>query len=460
MILMEKVMVIVGLFRHLANRMSRNQRCIIFCLLLFFFINVGSYGMAQTSESKERDPLIENLIRKGVLTEQEADEIERQAGERQEQRQEKLVQEIQDKELAVPEALKGLEVGMLAYIDFSSGQEPEPDHRESNFNKFHLTRGYLIVKKQLLPWMHVRITPDIHQDAEGDWKLRLKYLYTELRPPDFGPLTSMKSELGMGHIPWLDFEEHVNPYRDQGTMAIERAGVFNSADLGISLRGDFAGKLEDAGEKTGSHHYDGSYGTWHIGVYNGPGYHAKEKNKNKIVDGRLTVRPLPDLIPGLQLSYFGLYGEGNEKAGGGYPDYVVNLGMLSYQNPWLIFTSQYFQTEGNQKGTWVDARGASLDTAGYSFFANVKLPILERKLSLFGRYDHFDQDVDDKIADDTDYHMFIGGLAYDFYKGNMLLLAYETTDYGRDAGEKTDPPRADNKLGDDYRIQAVWQIKF
>ena len=59
----------------------------------------------------------------------------------------------------------------------------------------------------------------------------------------------MKTEVGLGHIPWLDFEESVNPYRCQGTMAIERAGVFNSADLGVSIRGDFGGKLEDAGNE-------------------------------------------------------------------------------------------------------------------------------------------------------------------------------------------------------------------
>lgn len=56
--------------------------------------------------------------------------------------------------------------------------------------------------------------------------MRLKYLYAELRPPDAGPFTDMKSEIGMGHIPWLDFEEHINPYRCQGTMPLsEQEGL-------------------------------------------------------------------------------------------------------------------------------------------------------------------------------------------------------------------------------------------
>ena len=155
------------------------------------------------------------------------------------------------------------------------------------------------------------------------------------------------------------------------------------------------------------------------------------------MDGRLTLRPLPDTLPGLQLSYFGLYGEGNnETAVGNWPDYEVNLGMLSYQSPWVIITGQYFTTKGNAQGTWFDAKGDALDTEAYSVFGDVKLPVLDKKLSAFGRYDHFDQDKDAKIGSDADYEMYIGGLAYDIYKGNLIMLTYETTDYGRDAGQK------------------------
>jgi hypothetical protein len=144
-----------------------------------------------------------------------------------------------------------------------------------------------------------------------------------------------------------------------------------------------------------------------------------------------------------------------------WPDYVVNMGYLSYENPWLILTGQYFTTEGNAQGTWVDpVTGDALQTAGYSFFGNLKLPVLDRKLSLFGRYDHFDQDDDGKIGDDADYDMYMGGLVYDIYHGNLLMLCYETTDYGDDAGEKTKGPVPGNSLGDDYKIQAVLQIKF
>ena len=220
------------------------------------------------------------------------------------------MKEFKDKELGPYKGLKGVKIGMTGYLDYSYGDAPEFNYEDTGYNEFKLTRGYLTVKKEITPWFHARVTPDAHQDSTGDWKVRLKYYYAELRPGDFGYLTDMRSEVGLGHIPWLDFEEHINPYRCQGTMPIERAGVFNSADLGVSLRGNLGGKVACAEQRIGSDHYDGRYGTWHVGVYNGSGYHATEENNNKAVEGRLTVRPLPEALPGLQLSYFGIHGEG------------------------------------------------------------------------------------------------------------------------------------------------------
>jgi hypothetical protein len=441
----------------------------------------------------EVDVLINKLVEKGILTrseaeglltemqkegerekeeikdvavkaaKQEAQVIKKGDQERKEELEEKIVKEIQDKQLAVPKGLKGISVGMLTYLDYSNGDSPEANYGTSDLNQFKVTRGYVTIQKEIAPWFRACVTMDTYQDSAEDWKMRLKYTYAELKPPDFGFLTDMKSEVGLGHIPWLDFEEHVNPYRCQGTMAIERADVFNSADVGVSLRGNFGGKLENAEELTGNSHYDGRYGSWHLGVYNGGGYHAKENNSNKPFEVRLTFRPLPDVIPGLQLSYFGILGgKGNSDGNpaGIFPDYQVNMGMISYESPRLILTGQFFTTDGNKSGSWVDAQGNALETKGYSLFGNLKLPVLENKLSLFGRYDYFDQDNNGVIASDADYDMVMGGLAYDIYKGNLLMLAYETTDYGLDAGKKGKLPVLNSNLGDDRKLRLVLQIEF
>jgi hypothetical protein len=437
-----------------------------FLPFIFLMSFLAFTGNSECLHAGETDALIKKLIDKGIITEQEAKEIQQEEQKAEQKKQEKIVKEIQEKELAVPEALKGLKFGMLAYMDFSYGDSPEFNNMESDLSKFRLTRGYLTVEKDFLPWFSARATLDTYQDDKDDdesYEMRLKYYYAQFKAPDVAFLTGMKSEVGMGHIPWLDFEEHINPYRCQGTMAIERAGVFNSADLGVSLMGEFGGRLKDSKTLIGEDHYDGRWGTWHLGVYNGSGYHDSEENSNKVIEGRLSLRPLPDIIPGLQVSYFGISGDGNNDDMGQWPDYNVKLGMLSYQNPWVIFTGQYFTSEGNAKGEWVDPEGNALDTAGYSFFGNVKLPFYEKRFSLFTRYDHFDQDDDGVIGNDADYDMYMGGVAYEIYKGNLILLTYETTDYGWDANKKGKAPVADGDhedLGDDKRIQAVLQVKF
>jgi len=370
--------------------------------------------------------------------------------------------------LNLHKSLENLKFGILAYLDYSAGQSPIAGGDEDNYNRFALTRGYLTLEKEIRPWLSARLTADVHLEDNGDYNVRLKYYYANILFPDLGPLTNLKSEIGMGHMPWLDFEEHINPYRCQGVMAVERAGIFNSSDLGVGLMGYLGGKLPDAKKLTGNDHYDGRFGSWHIGVYNGPGYHAVEENQNKVVEGRITIRPLPMIkqLAGLQLSYLGIYGEGNTEyidANGDnvFPEYALHLGMLSYENPWVIFTGQYFTTLGNASGSLVDAEFDALETMGYSFFGNVRLPVFDKRISLFGRYDYFDADIGDDVAEDTAYETIVGGIAITIYKGNLLLLSYETTDYEEDSGgTKGEPPVEGNNLGNDNKFQVVLQVKF
>jgi len=370
--------------------------------------------------------------------------------------------------LDLHKSLENLKFGILAYMDYSAGQTPMAGGNEDNYNRFALTRGYFTLQKEIRPWLSARLTADVHLEDDGDYNVRLKYYYANILFPDLGPLTNLKSEIGMGHMPWLDFEQKINPYRCQGVMAVERAGMFNSADLGVGIMGYFGGKLPDAKKLTGNKYYDGRFGSWHIGVYNGPGYHAVENNQNKVVEGRVTLRPFPmiDVLAGLQLSYFGLYGEGNTEyvdtnGDNAFPEYILHLGMLSYENPWVTFTGQYFSTLGNSKGSLVNADFDALETQGYSFFGNVRLPFFDKRLALFGRYDYFDADFGDEIADDTAFESIVGGIAVTIYKGNLLLFSYETTEYEEDSGGiKGELPVVGNGLGNDNKFQVVLQIKF
>ncbi len=385
---------------------------------------------------------METLYRKGVLTDEEYEDL---------RERERATDKVVD-------FLGGIRIGVLTFLDYSVGRHED----DRDYNRFTITRGYLDVRKRLTSWLGVRVTPDVHQEAKGDFKLRLKYLYAEFRPPDLWLFTGMKAEVGMGHMPWLDCEEHINPYRAQGTMFLERAGIFNSSDLGLSIRGNLGGSLDTARRPWLGRAYAGRYGSWHVGVFNGGGYHASEDNENKVPEWRLSLRPLPGLLPGLQVHYFGLYGKGNEEYEGHSPDYRVHLGMVSYQNGWIVMTGQFARTWGNNSGRLVvPGTDEALRGEGYSFFLDTRLPLLERTLHLFSRYDHFDPDRKDMVTSGHDaYDLVMGGVAWEFYGHCIWLLTYERTFYERNSGGVGKVPEADRDLADDWRVQTVLQIKI
>jgi hypothetical protein len=347
----------------------------------------------------------------------------------------------------VVNALKGTKFGFLSYLSYQNGAD-----KGNGYSQFAAKRGYFRFTKDFMPSYSGHVTFDITQikdeakdtagktsNYDGSVAVRIKYLYGKFNLPDMAFLTKPFVEAGIVHMPWLDFEEHINFYRCQDTMFIERNGTFNSADIGVTFVTLFGGTLDEAYQKDVSSYYPGRYGSASFGVYNGGGYHAAEKNMNKSLEGRLTVRPLPDIIPGLQVSYFGIFGKGNTAA---MPDWKANLGFVSYEHKYVAVTGQYYKGDGTQKGDAVDKNGKALERDGYSVFAEIKP---DKKFSIIGRYDAFDPDT--KTADDGNTR-YIVGAAYHIDKQhkNMLVLDYDTVDYEK-AGVK-----------DDKRIQLTLQV--
>lgn len=338
--------------------------------------------------------------------------------------------------LEVPEALKGVKFEGLYYLAYQAGQKED---KSNNYNKFTINRAYFTLKKDVHRFITSRITMDATQDETGDLKVRLKYLYADLKFPQLGFITKPHAEVGLVHTPWLDFEEHVNYYRMQGTMFMERVGVFNSGDFGITVMGYFAGELDKEYQKTVNSKYPGRYGSFAFGAYNGGGYHASEKNQNKVFQERITLRPLPDIIPGLQISELFIVGKGNLSGTmDEINDWQTFAGMLSYEHRYVTVTGQFLTGKGRNKGDWSD----ETDYQGYSGFAEGKLGDHWR---IIGRYDFFDPDTD---GDDDGKSRIIAGIGYDFGKHNVLLLDYDFVDYEASGKEN------------DSQFQATLQIHF
>ena len=353
-------------------------------------------------------------------------------------------EEVSQKDIeSVVKALKGFKIGLLWYLSYQNGDE----QNGTDFSRFVIKRGYLTVKKEFMPWFSTRMTLDttqvkdeakdaggkVYSNYDGSIAVRIKYAYGQFNLPDIAFLTKPFIEFGVVHMPWLDFEENLNWYRCQDTMFIERNDTFNSADIGINFVSLFGGLMNEEYQKKVNDAYPGRYGSMALAIMNGSGYTAAEKNENKVLEGRLTIRPLPDIIPGLQFSYFGITGKGNKDT---EPDWTTNLVFVSFEHEYVVLTGQYYWGQGNQKGADEN------DKDGYSFFAEVKP---HKKFSIIGRYDSFDPNTD---LDDDENTRYIIGAAYHLDKQhkNMIVLDYDTVNYEQ-SGKK-----------DDKRVQLTLQV--
>ncbi len=294
-----------------------------------------------------------------------------------------------------------------------------------DMNMFRLKRGYFTIKTRLNEQFSVRYTQDITLDKEGEdignVEMRLKYLYLMMHPFKSGFFKHSTAEFGMIHRPWLDYEQSVNPYRVQGTMFVERYDLLNSADFGFAVSGLIGGEIDEDYQKNVDKKYPGKYGSYAFGIYNGPGYHAIEKNNNKTLEGRLTLRPVPEFIPGLQFSYAFIYGKANLP--GNIADFNMNLFFASQQHRHFTLTAQYLRGKGNSAGTfYLPVIRESYNTTGYSFFGEIKIP--NTNFALFGRYDNFEMFIpENSVNRQQNYTASIGGISYRFLM-NKLVLDY------------------------------------
>jgi hypothetical protein len=124
-------------------------------------------------------------------------------------------------------------------------------------------------------------------------------------------------------------------------------------------------------QKRVNKNHAGKYGSLAIGVYNGGGYHALEKNCNKTLQGRLTLRPLPKLVPGFQISATGVVGKGNIAES---PEWTMVSGFVSYEHEFFALTGQVYSATGDHLGLLFNDVSLKVSkNNGHSLFAEFKL---------------------------------------------------------------------------------------
>jgi len=335
------------------------------------------------------------------------------------------------------------------YLQYRYGGTREGHGNDaSTYNRFFVGRGYVTLKFMPTQWFEARVTMDTHQDEAGDWKVRLKYLYTRFKLPIETKIVSEPFvEFGIAHMPWLDYEEHINYYRAQGVMISERNKLHNSADLGITIGTLLGKKLPKKVIKKMGDKYPGSWGSMALGVYNGTGYHDIEANNNKVLEGRVSLRPGGPFFPFVQLSYFFTYGKSarnlvieddpatlpDESASYRHPWWQNNIAMLSFSHKYAVLTAQYLFGKGTQRGSqsnwlWQPSEdpsrspGTAKKYRGTSVFAEFRMPWI--RSSLWGRYDWFDGPYE---GGEQPYHRFFAAYAFHFWgrNANLVMLDFE-----------------------------------
>ena len=287
----------------------------------------------------------------------------------------------------------------------------------SEFGSFNLKRGYFTIKTKLNDALSVRYTQDITLDKEGsdagNVEMRLKYLYMKMALSKVEALKNTYFEVGLIHRPWLDFEQHINRYRVQGKMFVERYHLINSADFGVMYAGLIGGKIDSEYQKAVNEKYPGKYGSFSLGIYNGPGYHAIEQNSNKTIEGRLSLRPFHNFMPGLQLTYSFAVGKANTVVDNN--DFMMNVFYLSSESKYHSLALQYYKGYGDYGDDYFDIDGTPFSNEGYSIFGEFKIP--KTPIALFARYDGF---VSEQVTDVKE-SVFVGGIAYKFLKNKLVL---------------------------------------
>jgi len=290
-----------------------------------------------------------------------------------------------------------------------------------NFSEFKLKRGYVTVKKKFTDQISARVTQDIavdkEGDGEGDIEIRLKYLYLKYQFEDMWVFVKPSLEFGLVHRPWLDYEQRINTYRVQGTMYLERYKVLRSADYGITFASLLGGEMGSDYKKKVNKNHPGRYGSLSLGLYNGGGYEAIEKNLNKLFEARLSIRPLPDVFPGAQLSWVGGFGKGNTPES---PELTYNAMFASLESSFYLLTAVFYDGVGEVNGLEVTDSGGVYDRSGYSLFGEFRYPT--EQLAVFARYDRLD--LDDRLSIQEITRSIVGA-AWRFHGRSRLVVDYD-----------------------------------
>lgn len=396
---------------------------------LILFTILAGFSISNAEEIT--NPILKKLVEKGILTKEEAVAVEKDLKSSKKEETEKVKKEVKKEiaeEVKIPKIVskaKKIKFSGVGYLGYTFKDRKVDSNGVGDEGDFEIRRGYFITKFYFNKKDYFRFTLDVtkhnHKDNANEGKefnTKIKHLYLYKDLSNYIPYTGF--EIGLVHTPWLDYEEHSGWwYRSVEKTFFEStdgAHLLPSADLGI----DFKTKTD--------------YVSAEYGIFEGEGYdHIGRRDKgNKenmpMLDGRLTVHvfgngrkhlnPLEDQYLNLSLHALNSY---NHR--GSTDDLTVYQVHAVYNQPLFLVAAQYIKSD------WYTNSENKGD--GYSFNFELR-PLLEHRIALFGRYDHWDCKNDNT----KDRNMYIYGISWKMNKYIKWILNGITVDY--DLGNNND----------------------
>jgi phosphate-selective porin len=337
---------------------------------------------ALISKAQQNEDLLNVLIKKGVITQQEADSIRSDQAVKEQAKKDKDKQN----QHGITIGSRALQISGLVQTEYEGFQQTGVN------NTFLLHRARLDVKGDIDDkWNY-----EVYTEFAGTTKLL--DAYTTCKIADFLKFTagqfkvpySLESLIADSQLDFIDRSQVVNALSGRSTDVI---GNQNGRDIGIQINGSFV-KID------GRYLFD-----YTLGLFNGAGYDVTtDNNGHKDFAGRFSVHPITDLKVSADFyngqGNYGTPAKNQKRDRGGFDARYV-VGGLGLQAEYDYGTDGIIKRNG--------------------WYGQATYFVIPSRLQLAAKYDTYDPN---EIATNVKTNYYTGGVNYFFNNWARLAVDY------------------------------------
>jgi len=335
---------------------------------------------AITTKAQQTDDLINVLLKKHVINQQEADSLRADLAIKEQARKDK------ENQHGITIGSKALQISGLIQTEYQGFQQPAVN------NAYSLHRARLDVKGDIDDnWNY-----EVYTEFAGTTKLLDAYSsykiadYLRFTAGQFKVPFSLESLIADSQLEFIDRSQVDNALAGRQTDVI---GNQNGRDLGIQVNGSFL-KVD------GRYLFD-----YTLGLFNGAGYNATtDNNSHKDIVGRFSFHPINNLVVSADFydgqGNYGTPAKNQLRNRGGFDARYV-IGGLSLQAEYDKGTDGVIKRDG--------------------WFGQAAYFVIPKKLQLAAKYDTYDPNK--KIATDRT-QIYTGAATYFFNSWARFSVNY------------------------------------